>query len=47
MISLVYPRTDWLIDVGLPQYRDIFIDGLVDGDMLNELSYVSNYAFIW
>jgi len=32
--------TDWLRDIGLPQYRDIFIDGLVDGIMLNELSYV-------
>ena len=32
--------TDWLKDIGLPQYRDIFIDGLVDGNMLNELTYV-------
>lgn len=32
--------TDWLTDIGLPQYRDIFIDGLVDGNMLNELTYV-------
>lgn len=37
MMSLV---TEWLKDIGLPQYRDIFIDGLVDGNMLNELSYV-------
>lgn len=32
--------TDWLTDIGLAQYRDIFIDGLVDGNMLNELTYV-------
>ena len=32
--------TDWLADIGLAQYRDIFIDGLIDGNMLNELTYV-------
>ena len=32
--------TDWLTDIGLAQYRDIFIDGRVDGNMLNELTYV-------
>lgn len=31
---------DWLADIGLAQYRDIFIDGLVDANMLNELTYV-------
>ena len=32
--------TDWLTDIGLAQYRDIFVDGLIDGNMLNELTYV-------
>jgi len=40
---MTYTHTDWLSDIGLPQYRDIFLDGLVDGNMLNELSYVSLY----
>ena len=43
LIIMTYTLAGWLGDIGLPQYRDIFIDGLVDGNMLNELSYVSLY----
>lgn len=38
--QLLTHATDWLTDIGLAQYRDIFIDGLIDGNMLNELTYV-------
>lgn len=32
----------WLDDIGLPQYKDSFSEGSVDGHMLNYLTYVSN-----
>ena len=31
---------DWLVDIGLPQYRDTFLEALVDGNILNEITYV-------
>ena len=31
----------WLDDIGLPQYKDSFSDGSVDGRMLNYLTFVS------
>ena len=32
----------WLDDIGLPQYKDSFSDGSVDGRMLNYLTFVSS-----
>ncbi|XP_065898454.1 liprin-beta-1-like [Dysidea avara] len=29
----------WLVDIGLPQYCDVFLEGLVDGTVLNEITY--------
>lgn len=31
---------DWLVDVGLPQYQQPFLDAKIDGRMLNSLSMV-------
>jgi len=32
----------WLEEIGLPQYKDTFSEGSVDGRMLNYLTFVSN-----
>lgn len=32
----------WLDDIGLPQYKDSFSEGSVDGRMLNYLTFVSS-----
>lgn len=32
--------TGWLDDIGLPQYKDNFYDGRVDGQMLHYLTVV-------
>ena len=32
--------SDWLVDIGLPQYRDNFLEALVDGNVLNQITYV-------
>ena len=38
-IYLLSP-SDWLSDVGLPQYQQPFLDAKIDGRMLNSLSMV-------
>lgn len=40
MYFLYFPG--WLDDIGLPQYKDSFSDGSVDGRMLNYLTFVSS-----
>lgn len=43
-LTLFSPRgpTGWLDDIGLPQYKDQFNDGRVDGQMLQYLTVVSS-----
>ena len=36
----------WLEDIGLPQYKDAFSEGSVDGRMLNYLTFVSIAALL-
>lgn len=43
---MILPLSDWLVDIGLPQYRDTFLEGLVDGNILNEITYVRNIIVI-
>ena len=39
LFSVYFPG--WLEDIGLPQYKDSFSEGSVDGRMLNYLTFVS------
>lgn len=36
----------WLEEIGLPQYKDTFSEGSVDGRMLNYLTFVSNLILL-
>lgn len=38
--------TGWLDDIGLPQYKDNFYDGRVDGHMLHYLTVVGLGPFV-
>lgn len=39
-----YFYTGWLDDIGLPQYKDPFHDGRVDGRMLQYLTVVNIFV---
>ena len=38
----LFSFSGWLEEIGLPQYKDTFSEGSVDGRMLNYLTFVSN-----
>lgn len=42
MFVCIFHIPGWLDDIGLPQYKDSFSDGSVDGRMLNYLTFVSS-----
>jgi len=43
IVSLsLFSFSGWLEEIGLPQYKDTFSEGSVDGRMLNYLTFVSN-----
>ena len=39
-------RAGWLDDIGLPQYKDAFADGRIDGRMMHYLTVVSNGSLL-
>lgn len=41
---MCYFYTGWLDDIGLPQYKDQFSEGRVDGRMLQYLTVVNIYS---
>lgn len=42
-----FGSTGWLDDIGLPQYKDQFNEGRVDGQMLQYLTVVSLPVGVW
>lgn len=41
LLALYSDLIDWLRGIGLPQYQRMFLDGRIDGRMLNFISMVA------